>query len=140
MKKIIMMLAVVAGLSAGASAATWTQNFNGVQTAEIGVSTPANTAILVAAGPGTVSWVSLSSATTAGDYCVGYDSGNVTGFTTAAQAGTLAAPMKFMIQATAAKATYDLPLPKGNNNAIQLYNGLVILCNKPVQLETSGTN
>lgn len=120
LRKVAALVGLLSLASLSHAAQPWA--IGAVQSAyEIGSSTPALTAMLVSAGPGTLSTAQLSS-TTAGGYCAFFDSATAAGITTANQDGTLVAPKIGTVWfATANIPAYLSP-------AVPFRNGLVAIC------------
>ncbi|MDE2236251.1 MAG: hypothetical protein KGK30_00020 [Elusimicrobia bacterium] len=113
------------GLAVGARAQALSAN-TGLQGFEIGISTPAQSAVLISKTAGYITAAEISSATAAGNFCAFYDSNTVSGYTAATQAGTAAAPR--IATLTAASTTADNGFPAGSG-PIPFNKGLVGICN-----------
>lgn len=101
---------------------------------EIGLSTPAATAVLVSAGEGAFGSATLSSSTVGGN-CVFFDSNTVSGITSVNQDGTNTAPRIGEIFFITANTPQITPV----NAAKRFNNGLVALCSHLARLTIIGS-
>lgn len=109
---IVMILAVCMSVIGPARARALATPGLGTQVFEIGVSTPAGTAVLLATGAGTLTQLELSSGTiVAQDFVTAYDSATVAGYSNCNGDGTAAAPRIANVSATAAATPAALPAP-----------------------------
>lgn len=93
--------------------------------AEIGISTPAATGVLVTTGPGTLINIVISSVTAAaGDFCVAFDSASTSGLTLESD-GKAAAPR---IMGTSIVAANTVTAQPAGAPAVPYTNGIVIFC------------